>query len=163
MDPNNPENQSSSVEPQSIRRRVVRYITGAGNIFRGHNRVEVVDNRPQWIIEDREPNVYERINTNAEMMRIEDEQRDLMRYEQSLKDSSRNKLLRSLRKGDSGLQFDNIPVDILNKVRGYVPRREKVETVFELNDRLDWDYINNREPISLDAILNSESSSETNE
>jgi len=50
MDPNN---QSSSVESGKGRRRVVRYITGAGNIFRGRNRVEIgQDNRPQWIIEN---------------------------------------------------------------------------------------------------------------
>lgn len=155
-------NQSSSVESGTgnIRRRVIRYITGASNMFRGRNRVVIgEDNRPQWIIENREPNFNERIATNNEMMREENRQRDVERYNKYVEYRPKKMFLNELRGGrfEGASHFDSLPMEIIEKMDDYV-RPRKVETVEQLGNRLDWNAINNRNisESSSEANLNSE-------
>ena len=163
MDPNN---QSSSVEPGRGRigrgrQRILRYITGASNMFRGLNRVVIgEDNRPQWIIERREPTIYERTAINNEMMIEEDKQRNVERYNKNLGNRQRNFYLTDLKRGvkfEGESYFDSLPLEVIENIVDYVPRRQKVESVTQLGDRLDWDYINNENIRNI-----SESSSEAN-
>jgi hypothetical protein len=138
------QNQSSSSVPsgQGRVRRFVRYITGASNMFRGSNRVVVGDdNRPQWIIER---------NNNEEMRREEDRQRQIentIAGNEYYRGREGRNLLRALQNEnvfEGQTYLEQLPPELLAHTLSFyesLPRRR--ETVEQLGDRLDWNYINN--------------------
>lgn len=150
---NQDQNQSSGGVPsgQGRIRRFVRYITGASNMFRGSNRVVVGDdNRPQWIIENREPTYNETRMINNEMMREEDRQRTVenaIARTEYLRGRHGRGLLRQMQNEnvfEGQTYLEQLPPELLAHTLSFYERPPRFhESVSQLGNRLDWNYINN--------------------